>query len=271
MSQLEDRTKKLNNEALTFNDYSADLKLRNNAIINDVIGHAIVIIIFGFFLFLLFFAIFFYRDLIIKEVYYGVSLIIIFIITAPIVINALLNLCIVLLIKRFPKLLILFIPITTYLLCFNIAEIINGLFSNNKFIWNVLVVLISIFSLVISNKQIKKFPSYLTVSISETVTLLLSILAIMDSIDLTSFSNFYEGLLITLIININCVNIIIEKKAKSDSEKASKIFMKQLLIDNPSYSELLKCYKFGGNEYKEKILEVEKFLKIINKKEKLLQ
>jgi len=271
MIQIEDIKKKLNNEALTFKDHSADLKLRNNNIINDVKYYTIVTIIFVFFLFLIFFALFYYRDFLIKNVHYGVSLIIIFIITAPIIINALLNLCIVLLIKRYPKLLILFIPITTYLLCFNIAEIINGFVSNNKFVWNVLVVLISIFSIFISNQQIKKYPSYLNESISETVTLLLSILAIMEPMDLTSSSNFYEGLLITLIININCVNIIIGKKAKSGAEKASKIFMQQLLIDNPRYSELLECYRLGGNEYKEKILEVEKFLKIINEKEKLLQ
>lgn len=50
-------------------------------------------------------------------------------------------------------------------------------------------------------------------------------------------------------------------------EKAQNIFQEQLLLKKPRYKELKRCYYFGGEKYKEKLLSTEKFLLIIVKNE----
>ena len=43
--------------------------------------------------------------------------------------------------------------------------------------------------------------------------------------------------------------------------------MNQLLSEEINYESLLKCYAIGGNEYKDKIMENERFLRKINSEE----
>ena len=50
-------------------------------------------------------------------------------------------------------------------------------------------------------------------------------------------------------------------------EKAQNIFQEQLLLKESSYDKLKKCYYYGGEKYKEKLLSMEKFLIIIVKNE----
>lgn len=50
-------------------------------------------------------------------------------------------------------------------------------------------------------------------------------------------------------------------------EKAQKIFQEQLLLEKPRYEELKKCYYYGGEKYKEKLLSTEKFLEVVVKNE----
>jgi len=50
-------------------------------------------------------------------------------------------------------------------------------------------------------------------------------------------------------------------------EKARQIFEIQLLSNNPDYEELKKCYYYGGEKYKEKLLSTEKFLEVVVKNE----
>ena len=47
---------------------------------------------------------------------------------------------------------------------------------------------------------------------------------------------------------------------KRELEKAQVIFQEQLLLEKPDYKKLKKCYYYGGDEYKNKLLSVEKFL-----------
>ena len=42
--------------------------------------------------------------------------------------------------------------------------------------------------------------------------------------------------------------------------KAQEIFREQLLLEKPRYEALKKCYYYGGEKYKEKLLSTEKFL-----------
>ena len=46
-------------------------------------------------------------------------------------------------------------------------------------------------------------------------------------------------------------------------DKAQQIFQEQLLLDTPDYKKLKRCYYYGGDEYKRKMLSVEKFSIII--------
>ena len=50
-------------------------------------------------------------------------------------------------------------------------------------------------------------------------------------------------------------------------EKAQNIFQEQLVVKKPSYEELKRCYFWGGEKYKEKLLSTEKFLEVIVKNE----
>ena len=46
-------------------------------------------------------------------------------------------------------------------------------------------------------------------------------------------------------------------------DKAQEIFQEQLLLDTPDYKKLKRCYYYGGDKYKRKMLSVEKFSMII--------
>ncbi|WP_187421645.1 beta-carotene 15,15'-monooxygenase [Streptococcus cristatus] len=50
-------------------------------------------------------------------------------------------------------------------------------------------------------------------------------------------------------------------------EKAQAIFQEQLLLDAPDYKKLKKCYFYGGEKYKEKLLSTEKFSEVVVKNE----
>ena len=79
------------------------------------------------------------------------------------------------------------------------------------------------------------------------------------------FDNRIEAKLLFVFITILgwLINFEVSKRKKV----AQKIFEKQLLLSNPDYEELKKCYYYGGEKYKEKILSTEKFLRLIKQRE----
>ena len=75
----------------------------------------------------------------------------------------------------------------------------------------------------------------------------------------------------TFIILTTISNFILTQVIKRESNKrqqtAQEVFQEQLLSNNSDYEELKKCYYYGGEKYKEKILSTEKFLRLIIQRE----
>lgn len=78
--------------------------------------------------------------------------------------------------------------------------------------------------------------------------------------------NFW-GIFVSLLTISNTLILLIDQKVAKGHTEARKIFEKQLLLYNPDYEELKKCCFYGGEKYKEKLLNTEKFLQLIKKRE----
>lgn len=69
-------------------------------------------------------------------------------------------------------------------------------------------------------------------------------------------------IILTVVFNFFKSNFLFKKY-----KNAQGIFQNQLIVDVPSYEELKKCYYYGGEKYKEKLMSVEKFIVVIAKNE----
>lgn len=95
-----------------------------------------------------------------------------------------------------------------------------------------------------------------------TISSIISISTLIYSTDWKN-SPWWTYIVLILMIGImfwECCYAHKEKKVKIHHQKAQKIFRVQLLLDEPVYKELKKCYYHGGEKYKEKLLSTEKFL-----------
>mgnify|MGYP000984260775 FL=1 len=91
---------------------------------------------------------------------------------------------------------------------------------------------------------------------------LLTIITFIIGIDLDTVRPIGIALL-TLLIQTVFFDFYQQRFLSKKNEEAQKIFEVQLLSHNPDYGELKKCYYYGGEKYKEKLLSNEKFLKVI--------
>ncbi|MBZ2022837.1 hypothetical protein K1J09_00645 [Streptococcus sanguinis] len=93
-------------------------------------------------------------------------------------------------------------------------------------------------------------------------TTISSIISISTLIYSTDWKNSPEWTFIVLILMIGILlwECCYAHDVKINHQKAQKIFQVQLLLDEPVYKELKKCYYHGGEKYKEKLLSTEKFL-----------
>ncbi|WP_428714078.1 hypothetical protein [Streptococcus infantarius] len=69
---------------------------------------------------------------------------------------------------------------------------------------------------------------------------------------------------VVLIITLNVLSIFLKLKYKRNRKEANGLFIGQLLSEEVDYTSLLKCYAIGGNKYKDKIMDNERFLRKIN-------
>lgn len=90
----------------------------------------------------------------------------------------------------------------------------------------------------------------------------LSIVTFIIGIDLDTVRPIGIALLI-LVIQTALFEYRHLKIFSKKHEKAQEIFQEQLLLKVPQYEKLKKCYSYGGEKYKEKLLSNEKFLKVI--------
>ena len=100
-------------------------------------------------------------------------------------------------------------------------------------------------------------------------TTISSIITISTLIYSTDWKNspWWTYIVLILMIGIMFWECCYAHKVKIHHQKAQKIFQVQLLLDEPVYKELKKCYYHGGEKYKEKLLSTEKFLEVVVKNE----
>lgn len=93
-------------------------------------------------------------------------------------------------------------------------------------------------------------------------TTISSIITISTLIYSTDWKNspWWTYIVLILMLGIMFWECCYAHKVKIHHQKAQKIFQVQLLLDEPVYKELKKCYYHGGEKYKEKLLSTEKFL-----------
>lgn len=166
------------------------------------------------------------------------------------------------LIIRFPKMGIIGVQLITYLVFY---KLLNDIIPQNC--KPVLIFKIIILSVLVISQSIifvKHLPNYLDFEISDTVSLLLITITIFTKVLTIELPRIIDTSLVVLSITQNVLNGFFKYKYKNDRKKAKEIFNNQLLSKKIDYKELIKCYAIGGNKYKDKIMENEKFLRKIN-------
>ena len=123
-------------------------------------------------------------------------------------------------------------------------------------------------------KLIKHFPNYLIKSLN---TIIFTLLAISSIVTLVWSPNiikpenmielFVSWGIILIIGAVTVIQICFEHKRFKNEEMVQQIFQEQLLLNAPDYKKLKKCYFYGGEKYKERLLSTEKFLEVVVKNE----
>lgn len=129
--------------------------------------------------------------------------------------------------------------------------------------------LVSTFLAFISATLYLLLPKYIRGEISESVSLLLTIIAIFSKIQPFDNYIFFNLILVEIGVNLSFVELTHKFVKNEDIITAEKYFREELLSSNPSYEKLRQCYGKGGASYKEKILSNEKFLRIIEQEENI--
>lgn len=259
----ENRKKIKNHSLLTFDSYQEDLKIRQDNLRYKSFHNIFIFIFLGsLFLFIMLLGVIRIDEEFIKTDFIASALLISI---AFMVLLWLLNECMRFLMStfiiNFPKIGIIGIPLLTFLFFY---KLFNDSFPNCYEHYRVLTIIIlsgiSIFQFMNFKKHI---PNYLDVEISDTVTFFLSIIALLTKVFSFPLPLNIDTCLIILIINLNFVSLYLKYKNKKNRKKAKEIFMKQLLSEEIDYKLLLECYFIGGNKYKDKIMENERFLRKI--------
>lgn len=166
----------------------------------------------------------------------------------------------------------LLVPLTVWPLFF--SDFIDHVFRNynleKDYILNTtIIVIVSIAIYTLLNFIIKYLSVFETEISSSNPALILSILAISTIVFEVDLSRRPKWALIVLFLTISSTILewIINKKVDEANKIAQAIFQEQLLLDEPNYKKLKKCYFYGGEKYKEKLLSTEKFLEVVVKNE----
>lgn len=121
--------------------------------------------------------------------------------------------------------------------------------------------------LLIVIKIISSLPLYKIENYSSTPAIVLSLLAVGISAfdfgkNISKIEDPWYWFLFIFLMTSACTiaELRIKTVMKRELEKAQVIFQEQLLLEKPDYKKLKRCYYYGGDEYKNKLLSVEKFL-----------
>lgn len=262
--EYRENRKKINNHSLlTFDSYQEDLKIRQDNLRYKASRNIISIIFLGsLFLFIMLLGVIHIDKEFIKNDFIpSAVLILIAFMVLLWFLNEIMRFVMSSLIIKFPKIGIIGIPLLTFLFFY---KLFNDSFPNDFEPYRVsTIIILSVFSILQFIDFEKNLPNYLDVEISDTVTLFVSIIALLPKVFPFSLPLNIDTCLIILTINLNFVSLYLKYKNKKNRKEAKEIFMNQLLSEEIDYISLLKCYAIGGNKYKDKIMENERFLRKI--------
>lgn len=261
---IANKKKIANSSLLTFSSYNEDLKIRQDNLRFDSFKTLQPIIYFGIIsLFIMLTGVakidnkFIHDNTIIS-----VCLLLLALLLLSVVLHNFIRFLTITLIIRFPKMGIIGVQLITYLVFY---KLLNDIIPENcKPFLIFKIFIISVLVIIQSIIFIKHLPNYLDFEISDTVSLLLITITIFTKVLTIELPRIIDTSLVVLSITQNVLNVFLKYKYKSDRKKANEIFNNQLLSEKIDYKELIKCYAIGGNKYKDKIMENEKFLRKIN-------
>lgn len=96
-------------------------------------------------------------------------------------------------------------------------------------------------------------------SIVSAIVYMLSIVTIFYNTDWET-RKIWTTLFVSMMIFCEFLKNVNKVRINKDYKIAQIIFEEQLLLEKPDYKKLKICYYYGGDEYKNKLLSVEKFL-----------
>lgn len=130
--------------------------------------------------------------------------------------------------------------------------------SSEKYMLVFSLIVIMIFIIPVFRSIIKSQPNFQIGVVSGTPDYLLLLIPIIKIIN----ESWFLGTVV-LTFSATITKLIIDSELKKRYADAQKIFQEQLLLKSPNYERLKRCYYYGGEKYKEKLLSTEKFLNII--------
>lgn len=232
---------------LKFSSYEEDLELRKENLDYHTVRYKLIIFIM-FFLSILCFVLF--KEAIFFWGVYIFSILIVYLFMRYLILKC-------------PRICLIVLPL---LFMAPLNFIFSALKMDNNQIKLVLL-LISMFLALISFNLYKLLPKYIVGEISETVTIVLTFIAIFSKVLPFDKIIFFNLILVEIGVNLNFIELTRKFVMKEDIIIAEKYFREELLSSKPSYKKLIQCYGKGGASYKEKILSNEKFLRIIEQEE----
>lgn len=261
---IANKKKIANSSLLTFSSYNEDLKIRQDNLRFESYKILQPIMYFGIiFLFIMSIGVAKIDNKFIHDhTIISICLLLIALLPLLIVLHNFIKFLTITLIIRFPKMGIIGVQLITYLVFYKL--LIDIIPENCKPFLIFKIIILSVLVIIQSIIFIKHLPNYLDFEISDTVSLLLITITIFTKVLTIELPRIIDTSLVVLSITQNVLNGFFKYKYKSDRKKANEIFNNQLLSEKIDYKELIKCYAIGGNKYKDKIIENEKFLRKIN-------
>lgn len=258
------RKKIANFSLLTFNSYKEDLKIRQDNLRFESYKIVQPIIYFGLIFLLIMITGVTKIDykFIHDNTITSICLLLLVLSLLFVVLHNFIKFLTITLIIRFPKMGIIGVQLITYLVFY---KLLNDIIPQNcKPFLIFKIIILSVLVISQSIIFVKHLPNYLDFEISDTVSLLLITITIFTKVLTIELPRIIDTSLVVLSITQNVLNGFFKYKYKNDRKKAKEIFNNQLLSKKIDYKELIKCYAIGGNKYKDKIMENEKFLRKIN-------
>ena len=164
-------------------------------------------------------------------------------------------------------------------LCWLIVFLSNGywMYSNLKLNYSIFIFSI-IFTFFQTKAALKYHPSYLVELLYAPIVTVLAIISLLPyfwepqiRVPKSMLGLFISWAIVLSAVTMTLIQILLDRKCLKNEAIAQEIFQEQLLKNEEDidYNRLVECYYYGGEKYKEKLLNTEKFLRLIEKRESI--